>query len=222
MLLQTRFPREHLDESIRQLAARYPSCFFESPKLRRPLKAAIETDLQKDGIGDEVIAAVQFYKSNWSYQRALQAGAERLDLSGKKAGTVTEQEQRTAQNRIRVEQEERTRKDGSGAQRASPVSTLLSLHAVREASAAQPSAGLEQPSEERDFNHGVTEARHVPAESPKAPAPLARLQAILQSASDIAARTEDETLQTALIVAALRVLIGEAEKAIATLGGTST
>jgi ProP effector len=207
MLVQTRFPREHLEGSIRRLATRYPACFFEVPKLRRPLKAAIESDLEKDGVDNDVIAAVRFYRSNWSYQRALQAGAERVDLNGRKAGIVTEQEQRTAQNRIRTEQEELARKDGSSssAQQASPGPTLLSLRAVREPSADQPSADLEQQ----------------PAGSPKAPPPLARLQAILQSASDITASTEDETLRAALMTTALRVLVGEAEKVIASLESQS-
>src|SRR5215510_5611624 len=48
MIMGYRPSREESEEVIRQLAATYPKCFFEDPKLRQPLKKTIITDLQKD------------------------------------------------------------------------------------------------------------------------------------------------------------------------------
>ena len=44
-----------------------------------------------------------FYLQSWGYLSCIEAGAERVDLNGKKAGIVTEQEQMSAQKRIRDE-----------------------------------------------------------------------------------------------------------------------
>jgi sRNA-binding protein len=98
-----KFDRQELEDSIWMLAARYPSCFFVNPRLRRPLKKNIVADLQKDGIAmaSELIgASVDWYTSHISYQYCLEAGATRVDLEGKEAGTVTELEQRAAQTKI--------------------------------------------------------------------------------------------------------------------------
>src|SRR2546429_8991493 len=115
------FPKEQLLDCIHQLATRYPACFFEDPRLRRPLKSTIISDLQKEGASDLVFAGVNYYTRNWTYQNCLQAGAERVDLDGKKAGIVTEQEQLNAQKRVREEKQ---------ALSGDAISVVRSLHAA--------------------------------------------------------------------------------------------
>jgi ProP effector len=101
--------RDECDAIIAALAKRYPACFFEEPKLRRPLKKNILTDLHEDGVqftAEETAAAVKWYESHFAYQYALQAGAKRVDLTGREAGTVTPAEQRSAQLYIETRKRE--------------------------------------------------------------------------------------------------------------------
>src|SRR6516162_3008269 len=91
------YPREHLEQCVRYLADKYPACFFEDPGQRRPLKTNIVADLQKDGVSEGILAGVSYYVRHFGYLRCLQAGAERVDLNGKKAGVVTEQEMLNAE-----------------------------------------------------------------------------------------------------------------------------
>src|SRR5262245_49692147 len=98
-----RYNREESEAVIRMLTDRYPKCFFQNPKLRRPLKRNIQADLELAGFpaAHEVItAALDWYKSHFGYQYALQAGAKRIDLEGNEVGTVTESEQAGAQKEI--------------------------------------------------------------------------------------------------------------------------
>jgi sRNA-binding protein len=92
--------RDECDEIITALAKRYPACFFEEPKLRRPLRKDILADLHRDGVPftpEQTAAAVKWYESHFAYQYALRAGAKRVDLNGREAGTVTLAEQRNAE-----------------------------------------------------------------------------------------------------------------------------
>jgi ProP effector len=204
-------PREQLEESIRQLAAKYPKCFVANGRLRLPLKAGIEADLRQDGANENAIAAVGFYTQSWDYLQCLQAGAKRVDLDGIRVGTVTEPEAISAQKQLQEEQAKVARQRGASSSFAPPA-FLARGHSVsqpREADLPEESPTPAPPAEK------------PPEQLPKAAPPLARLQAILQSASDIAARTEDETLRTALMTTALKVLAGEAEKMITTLESAS-
>ena len=209
-------PREQLEEAIRQLATRYPRCFIINGRMRIPLKAGIETDLRQDGVDENTISAIGFYTQSWDYLNCLQAGAERVDLNGVKAGVVTEQEANSAQKRLQEEQAESlARRKGISSSLTSPAFLARKTRSVsqpREPGLPEEAPTLPVPSE---LSEKPSE------ESLKATPPLARLQAILQSASNIAAGTEDETLRTALVTTALRVLVGEAEKVIASLEGVS-
>ena len=95
-----RLSRDQRDLIVRKLAAHYPACFFEEPRLRRPLKKDILADLHAAGFpftSGETAEAVEWYQSNFGYQHAIQAGAKRVDLDGRAAGTVTPAEQRIAE-----------------------------------------------------------------------------------------------------------------------------
>jgi sRNA-binding protein len=70
--------RQDSEEVIRMLADRYPKCFFEDPKLRRPLSNDILTDLQqKEAVPvakELLVAARDWYQSHLAYLYSLQAG----------------------------------------------------------------------------------------------------------------------------------------------------
>jgi sRNA-binding protein len=89
--MQQRYPRETLEGWIDHLVRKYPACFCRDPTLKRPLKKSIENDLRDESAIDAE-AALSYYTRNWDYQNSLQAGADRIDLDGKKVGTVTESE----------------------------------------------------------------------------------------------------------------------------------
>ena len=75
------------------LAERFSACFAINPRYRRPLKIGIHHDIAAqfgDTISPRVIAAaLRIYVSNSKYLKALVAGADRVDLNGVPAGTVT-------------------------------------------------------------------------------------------------------------------------------------
>lgn len=104
-----RFEREDIEDAIEKLAEHYPKCFFVDSHLRQPLKKNIAADLEKDGapLSPELIsAAINFYQNHFDYMRAIEAGAKRLDLNGKSAGTVTELEQRDAKKKYTERKQE--------------------------------------------------------------------------------------------------------------------
>jgi sRNA-binding protein len=116
--------RNESEQAIKVLASRYPKCFFEEPRLRKPLKKNIVFDLQKDGapMAYELLSsAVQWYQSHFGYLYAMQAGAKRIDLNGKEVGTVTEQESQAAQIRIKESKQKLSKNTA--------VRTINSLHA---------------------------------------------------------------------------------------------
>jgi sRNA-binding protein len=104
------YPKDELENGVMHLAKKYPAAFFPDVWGRRPLSLNILDDLQSEGEGDLLMASASFYIRNWNYQGALQAGAERIDLNGKKAGVVTKQEQIAAQKQIQEERAEHSRK----------------------------------------------------------------------------------------------------------------
>jgi sRNA-binding protein len=193
-------PREQLEEAIGELADEYPKCFIPNDRLRLPLKIGIESDLRQDGADETAISAASFYMRGWAYLQCLQAGAERVDLSGTKAGVVTTQEASAARRQLAEEQAEVARRRTVPDRFAPPA--LLGKRTVDSPPAPSP----EKPA----------------ADPPQAILELARLQKTLQLASDIAAGVEQESLRAALVVAALKVLVGDAERVIAALTGGST
>jgi sRNA-binding protein len=202
-------PREQLEESICELADRYPKCFFVYGRLRLPLKIGIETDLRQDGVDEATVSAVEFYRGDWGYLERLHAGSARVGLNGVRAGTVTEQESAYAQRRLKEERGEvaaRRKGLGNGGSLPAFVTKVMPQPVQAELPEAQPT---------------LSTPPVLPAPAEEA-SPLARLQVILQSASDIATNTKDEILRAALTTAALRVLASETAKAITTLEGSTS
>jgi sRNA-binding protein len=125
-----RLSRDQRDLIVAKLAAHYPACFFEEPRLRRPLKRGILADLYADGFPftpDETAEAVDWYESHFAYRHAVQAGAKRVDLSGREAGTVTLAEQRSAELYIAKRKQEMQDRNLLPA-----VRTTLALHRAGE------------------------------------------------------------------------------------------
>jgi ProP effector len=98
-------------ELIGVLAERFPACFAVNPSYRRPLKLGIHVDILaqlSDMIAPRDLSnALCIYVSNIRYQRALVAGAERVDLKGMPAGTVTTEHADIAKAQYKRQREKR-------------------------------------------------------------------------------------------------------------------
>jgi sRNA-binding protein len=196
MIVPRKFPREILEEAVRVLANKYPACFFVDGRMRRPLKNTILDDLAEDGASAEELSAVGFYTHDWIYQSGLQAGVERVDLNGKKAGTVTAAEEMAARKQVQTEKE-------AAKAMKQPAKPKLKLKEDSPSSAEVPAVKYGEP-----------------PMLPVAPVdPLARLQRLLAATATLYAGTEDEVLRSALAVTALKQIVDEATKAIAMLEG---
>src|SRR6516164_8558278 len=82
---------------ISLLAEKWPSCFSIIESGRRPLKLGIRGDVLAalDGAisAGKVSAALRWYVSSPEYQRRLLHGAWRVDLNGRPAGTVSQEDE---------------------------------------------------------------------------------------------------------------------------------
>jgi ProP effector len=80
-------------ELIGILAERFPAAFAIKPSHRRPLKLGIHNDILaqlSDTIAPRDLSiALRIYVGNIGYLKALVPGADRVDLNGVPAGTVT-------------------------------------------------------------------------------------------------------------------------------------
>ena len=164
--------------------------------MRLPLKNDIMADLQKDGfpVAFEMLgAALDWYRSHFSYQHNLVAGTKRIDLNGREAGTVTEKEQRDAQKKIRDDQQKLDRNNAT--------KTLAALHASNRI----PDDQLKK----LDAPPMKTKAA-APITAPE----LERLHQAFVAASNVLTTTDDPVLRSALATAALEVVIKEAHRVI--------
>jgi sRNA-binding protein len=194
-------PRSQLEELIDYLSVKYPKTFFTQPHLKQPLKKNILLDLERDRVLDEEkrVAAVTFYQNDWNYEATLLAGAKRIDLDGKEVGTVTEQEQNEARKRVQAQKQQlREKKD--------PITIMRKLHANGEISTDQLSKVSAPPLARPPMTKAKTDG-----------VDLTQLYTLLNSTNDIVAKTENVPLQSAVAVAALKVLVAEANKLIAVL-----
>jgi len=82
---------------ISLLAEKWPCCFIIPESQRRPLKLGIREDVLAaiDGAipAGKVSAALRWYVSSPEYQRRLVHGAWRVDLNGRPAGTVSQEDE---------------------------------------------------------------------------------------------------------------------------------
>jgi sRNA-binding protein len=179
------------------LADRYPRCFFDDPRQRLPLAKNLLTDLQKDGfpVASELLtAALDWYQGHFGYLYRLQAGARRFGLDGSEVGTVTEQEQANAQKKV-AEGKAKVR-----SWQADPVRTLNGLHA----------AGRIADDQLKKLDAPPMPVRPTPTSAPE----LAPVYKALTEAN-AALASASARLRSAIVAAALGVVIEEAQRVIA-------
>jgi ProP effector len=195
------YNRQEIESGIELLAETYPKCFQLDPANRAPLKNNIITDLIGDGVAvsrELLRASIDWYQSHFAYQFALQAGARRIDLYGKPAGTVTEQEQRAALKYIHDRKQEKRERDEEQRKRNG-----FSVERL-------PSPPIEKP---------PSMPQDVPmpkANKPPLNTPLEPIRALLDATGAVY-ETQPESLRRPFVVAGLRALITETEKVIAAL-----
>jgi ProP effector len=183
--------RNEVEDFIQMLTDQYPKCFFTNPKLRRPIKKGIEADLEKNGcrIPHHMIArVVEFYTGHFGYKYNLQAGAKRIDLNGKEVGTVTEQEQQSAQTYIK--------------ERKTQLNASADSHKVLAVSFDGPPKTPKAPE---------------PQPQTDADDPVARLQTVLESVRQAMANATEPALRNTFAIAGLEFVIAEAQQLIARL-----
>ncbi len=203
--------RDDSEQTIQLLAERYPKCFFEDPRLRKPLKKNIVVDLQNDGIpvAYELLApALDWYQTHFGYQYSLQAGAKRLDLNGNEAGTVTEQEQRAAEIKIKAGKQKLTEKNRNNA-----VETIRLLHAQGRIPTDQVKK-LDAPPLQKPKEVPMKAKTTAPLPAPE----LEQVYTALAAASALMLEGRN-TLHSAMAAAALGVVIQETQRAIDELQG---
>jgi sRNA-binding protein len=183
--------RTESEDTIRVLADRYPKCFFEDPKMRRPLSKDILADLQREGLlSPSFRSAVGWYQGNFGYQYTLQAGAKRVDLDGKEVDTVTEQEQREAEKYIT----ERKRGQRENYQNlAIPMTT--SLQKANDTLRRVPYAATRTTTMDAD-------------------GPLSRLMALVEGVDRALTDTTDPALRAAFGLAGLKAVAAEVQAQI--------
>jgi sRNA-binding protein len=216
------------DEFIRYLSEKFPKCFFEAPTQRRPLKRDIIVDLEKRNVldPDKLAPALDWYASHFAYRYALVAGAERVDLDGRKAGTVTPQEQQEAleyiiarKREVKIQQASVVKLNSKSTMRQKAQEavvhitsdllprqpdqseTVVNLNAVKSA-AVGPA-----------INGHANDAVVAPSLHPS----LAELQSLLAAASGVLTEKQYEPLRLVLAAAALREIANRAEKLIDSL-----
>jgi sRNA-binding protein len=132
---------------------------------------------------EKLAQALDWYKSHFSYEYALIAGSERVDLNGKKAGTVTPAEQREARARVAAQKRELRER-----QQIPPPPTVSANTAK--------------------INGAVV----TKAVSPSLHPLLADMQSAIGIVSSILTDKQYEALRPALAAAALKEIIDRAER----------
>jgi sRNA-binding protein len=185
------------DEAVRDLAARFPKCFSENPDFRQPLKRDIVADLEEQNVWDRdrLLQVLDWYESDFRYRRRLIAGTDRIDLDGRKAGTVTPAEQEAARKWIRERKQE--------------------LYGARQKTS---------PTAENMPNENILNGNTMPNLKASTPPPLhpslMLLHEALVAASAIMTDERYAALRPVLVAAALREVIAGAEKIVGSLQAT--
>lgn len=193
--------RDESEETIARLTERYPKAFFVVPQQRKPLKKNILADLQKDGAPfayELLSSALDWYQNHFGYQYALEAGAKRVDLNGKEVGTVTEQEQRVAQIKI---------KEGKRRLSEKNRNAVETLHALHEQGRIPVDAIKKLDAPPRPKEPTMKSKDQQPASE------LAKVHEALAAAGTLISEDCD-VLRSAMAVAALGVVIREAQRVI--------
>jgi ProP effector len=116
------------------LADGFPACFAVNPSYRQPLKLGIHVDILaqlSDTIAPrDLSAALRIYVSNSKYLKALVAGADRVNLDGVPAGTVTAEHadiakaQYEQRDKHKAKQKQQAPTNGAGEPHPQPTETV--------------------------------------------------------------------------------------------------
>ena len=107
------------DAALALLCERWPKCFFMFQGRRLPLKIGIHKDIP-DGLIEPKILRLAFrlYVNNPGYLNAMRLGVARVDLNGEVAGTVDENDAKSAQARLNwhleIQEGATSRRSGAG------------------------------------------------------------------------------------------------------------
>ena len=89
------------DAALALLCERWPKCFFTFQGRRLPLKIGIHKDIPEGLIEPKVLRrAFRLYVNNPGYLNAMRLGVARVDLNGEVAGTVDENDAKSAHARL--------------------------------------------------------------------------------------------------------------------------
>jgi len=110
------------------LAETFPRCFSVYQERRYPLKLGIHLDIEAALNGTiataEIYRALRRYCSNPSYLGRLCKGAERLDLDGKPAGAVSDDEAARARARLARIKAKKANRAAAANPQAPPIERL--------------------------------------------------------------------------------------------------
>lgn len=191
------------DKIIRSLADQFPKTFFVVAQYRLPLKLKIiddlvkETDLDREAL-EQVLG---WYCNHFAYRSSLLVGRARIDLDGKKAGSVTLKEQEDAR---KANIDDRIKQ-----------AKVNQLEELTKQKAAKPAA---RPAISNDNMNGVPVTK--PNTSPGIHPELAEMQTVLSSVNGILVDKQFELVRPVLVAAALKDVIARAEKLIDALAHT--
>ena len=130
---------ETQQQLVSELSELWPQCFSVYERRRKPLKVGVRDDLVAYGYDVRVIgAALRYYTASSGYLYTLKPGAMRVDLDGKPAGVVGDNEAAFAKEQLvkRRERQEARRQQQQAGAKAAAFASLRAAAAARKARAA--------------------------------------------------------------------------------------
>jgi len=108
--METEIKRISTKDIITYLAEKFPECFSVKGPVK-PLKVGIFQDLAEKLNDDETVSktrlrqALRHYTSSWRYLKAIKIGAFRVDIDGKDAAEIDEEQANYASKTLKESQE---------------------------------------------------------------------------------------------------------------------
>ena len=143
--METEIKRISTKDIITYLAEKFPECFSVKGPVK-PLKVGIFQDLAEKLNDDEAVSktrlrqALRHYTSSWRYLKAVKLGAYRVDIDGKDAAEIDEEQANYASKTLKESQE----KFGNNS------SAKKKAHEKGERKATKPNSGKASTAPKRD------------------------------------------------------------------------
>ena len=191
--------RDERDELVKHLATTFPAAFFESPESRLPLKRDILGDLTRTcaTAPSTLEQTLNWYTSDFAYQRKILAGNSRIDLDGKPVAKITIAEQEAARRTMDMRKKQLAdRRAAAAAPRSPPMNGHASTGAPMSKTTLPPAFQIH------------------PAFQP--------LKEALAVAEEITVGNQyGDAMRRVLVAAALREVIGHADRLLDTMARTA-